>query len=67
MSSRYEQAYYDEWFEVPRREGIDIACCDCLLTHRVRARVRNGKIELQFGKNARSTAALRTAAKRHPR
>ena len=61
--SRYEQAYYDEWFPAPR-SGTLIACCDCSLVHLVKTKVKNGRVYLQYGEAARSTAALRRTAKK---
>ena len=58
-ASRYIQAYGDEWFIVPKKTGIDIACCECSLVHDLRARLHNGHIEVKFMPHARKTSALR--------
>jgi hypothetical protein len=55
--SKYEQVFDDEWFAMPKT--LDLACCDCGLVHRVRLRVRKGRLEVCFTRDNRKTAAMR--------
>jgi hypothetical protein len=55
--TNYEQAWDGEWWTLPRL--IYLACCDCGLVHRVRLRVRKGKLQVQFCRDGRRTAAHR--------
>jgi hypothetical protein len=63
MSSRYKQAYSDEWFVIPR-SGMDIACCSCNLVHDVKVRLKGKHIEARFAPDARKTSALRRRPKK---
>jgi len=44
-----------EWFVLPDR----ILCCSCGLAHDIKARKRNGRVELSYTLNARATALTR--------
>lgn len=56
-SSTYTQMYDGDWFDAGK--PLDLACCDCSLVHEVRARIKDGKVQLSFKRVARSTAQLR--------
>lgn len=61
--SSYGELEHGEWIPLTGRGRIRLlACCSCCLCHVLRARVRNGVIELQMNRDDRRTAALRRGA-----
>lgn len=58
---RYEDVEDGAWEPCHMRGGRE-RCCDCLLTHRVNYRIKNGVIEQQAFRDDKSTNAAR---KRH--
>lgn len=63
--SKYEQINSGEWFVMP--DMWDFACCSCGLTHRIQARLKDGKIEIKMHVNGPATGGLRAAAQRKPK
>jgi hypothetical protein len=60
---KYPQAYDGDLIR-PRHSGYFMACCDCLLVHRIVFRVVGGKkIQFRVYRDNRKTAALRRATK----
>ena len=55
---RYEQVEDGRWTRVSRR-GESLECCDCSLVHRLKFRIVDGHIEIQWLRDERTTAALR--------
>ena len=55
---KYPELQPGEWVR-PRMSGWFMACCDCQLVHRVRFRVRRGRVCLTADRDYRKTAALR--------
>jgi hypothetical protein len=60
--SKIEQIYDGQWY--PADEYPYEACCDCGLVHRIKTRIRNGKVEICATRDNRRTAALRRKMKR---
>ena len=52
-----EQIYDGEWYDA--KDYPFEACCDCGLVHRVKTRIRNGRVQLCATREVRRTAALR--------
>lgn len=63
--SAYEQIHSGKWFVMP--DLWDFACCHCGLTHRIKARLRDGKIEMQMHVNGPATGGRRRALKQEQR
>jgi hypothetical protein len=63
-----ERSVYDviadgDWMHVPSR-GLHLACCDCSLTHDLRAKVdKQGRVWVKLTRNNRRTSALRRVFK----
>ncbi len=61
--STYESVDDGDWMHLPRR-GMYLACCDCLLTHDLAAKVDSrGRIWIKVSRHNRATAALRRTLK----
>jgi len=41
--------------------GFKLSCCDCRLTHVLNFRLSNGRVQIQFTRDERATAAMRRA------
>jgi hypothetical protein len=54
------QAHDGEWVRLKRRD-FNLACCDCGSVHRMRIRVRRGRVEIQCFQDPERTAELRAA------
>ena len=57
-ASTYKQVWDGDWITLPKT-GLQLACCDCYLTHDIDLRIRKGKIEVRFNRNNRITGQLR--------
>lgn len=55
---RYEQVEDGKWVRMSRT-GESVECCECSLVHRLKFRIVDGHIEMQFHRDDRTTAALR--------
>lgn len=60
---RYVVRRDGEWFRIPRH-GHDVACCDCGLVHRFKARLRGRSIEINLTRMPRATGGHRAALKK---
>ena len=47
-----------KWIRMTR-EGESLQCCDCSLVHKIKFRIVDGHIEIQWFLDNRTTAALR--------
>jgi hypothetical protein len=56
-----EQMHDGQWYAA--KDYPYEACCDCCLVHRLKARIRKGRIELCATRDNRRTAALRRQMK----
>ena len=63
MAGTYAAIRPGAW-ETPPRQDWWLACCDCGLVHRINFRIRRRRIQLQFFRHARATAALRRTQQR---
>lgn len=55
---KYREVRAGQWVQ-PVRKGYGMACCDCLLVHRLDFRIKNGRIQMRARRDNRSTAQLR--------
>ncbi len=54
----YDKPTTGEWVR-PIPIGYKLACCDCGLVHKVDFRVKNGRAEMRFARDNRSTGQIR--------
>jgi hypothetical protein len=61
--STYDVVLDGDWMHLPRR-GMNLACCDCSLTHDLSVKIDvRGRIWIKVSRYNRATAALRRSFK----
>jgi len=63
MRTTYAPTPEGEWFELPRRHRLWIACCYCGLVHETQTKIRGRKVFMRVWRNDRATATRRRSLK----
>jgi hypothetical protein len=61
---KYPQGFDGQWYEIVRRRGFRLRCCDCGLVHIFNFRIRKKKIQFQAWRDNRATGQIRRHMKK---